>query len=287
MKKLLLGFIGQGFVGKNLANNFERRGFNIVRYSLEKEYVNNKHKIKECDIVFIAVPTPTTPKGFDHSFISKVLPLVGKGKVAVMKSTVLPGTTKSLQKKYPKITLIHSPEFLSEATAKIDTNKPFSNIVGYPVADKKHKEAARSVLKILPKAKFSLECYSNESEIIKYTHNCAGFVQIVFFNIMYNLANKIGADWKQIEKSIKADPYIPNRYSNPVHKGGRGAGGHCFIKDFSALREVYKRVVSNDKLGINFLIGNEKKNIELLLSSKKDMDLLLGVYGKEIINKKR
>ena len=82
-KKLLIGFIGQGFIGKNYANDFEKRGFNIVRYDIEK-YKNNKNKIKSCDIVFIAVPTPTTPKGFDFKILESVFSLIGENKVAII-----------------------------------------------------------------------------------------------------------------------------------------------------------------------------------------------------------
>ena len=77
-KKPLIGFIGQGYVGKNYGDDFEWRGFKVVRYSLEKPYIENKDKIKECDIVFVAVWTPTTPKGFDLSIVESVLPLVGE-----------------------------------------------------------------------------------------------------------------------------------------------------------------------------------------------------------------
>src|SRR3990167_1914849 len=80
-KKPLIGFVGQGWIGRAYADNFEERGYSVVRYSLEKEYVGNKNKIKDCDIVFIAVWTPTTPNGFDDSVIRSVLKLVGKGKI--------------------------------------------------------------------------------------------------------------------------------------------------------------------------------------------------------------
>ena len=46
------------------ADDFEARGYDIVRYALEEPYKANKDKIKECQIVFIAVPTPTTEEGF-------------------------------------------------------------------------------------------------------------------------------------------------------------------------------------------------------------------------------
>src|SRR3989344_3970134 len=101
--KLRIGFIGQGWIGKHYADDFERRGFEVVRYSLDVEHANNRDSIGQCGIVFIAVPTPTTPDGFDDSILVDVLPLVGKGKIAVIKSTVLPHTTDKLQKLYPDL----------------------------------------------------------------------------------------------------------------------------------------------------------------------------------------
>jgi UDP-glucose 6-dehydrogenase len=98
---------------------------------------------------------------------------------------------------------------------------------------------------------------------------------------MYDLAKKIGADWKNIEQALKADPFIPNRYSSPVHKKGRGAGGHCFIKDFAALRLKYEKTMS-DPLGLKVFESMEAKNKKLLKQSGKDIDLLKGVYGKNI-----
>ncbi len=101
-----IGFIGQGYVGKNTANDFESRGQDVVRYSLESEYVGNRGGIATCDIVFIAVPTPTTPTGFDFSIVREALGLVGEGKIAVIKSTLLPGTTDTLQSEHEHITIL-------------------------------------------------------------------------------------------------------------------------------------------------------------------------------------
>lgn len=58
MEDILIGFVGQGWIGKNYADDFEERGFSVIRYSLEEPYVANKERIKDCDMVFIAVPTP-------------------------------------------------------------------------------------------------------------------------------------------------------------------------------------------------------------------------------------
>ena len=287
MKKPTIGFIGQGYIGSNYANDFEKRGFKVTRYSVDPKHIDNKEKIANCDIVFIAVPTPTTPKGFDGSVVESVLSLVGVGKIAVIKSTITVGMTKAFQKKYPKIVLLHSPEFLSEATASYDASHPFCNIVGVSKNDAIHNKSADEVLKILPKSPFSLVCSSEESEIIKYTHNCFAYSQIIFFNMMYDFAKNSGANWDIIQSAIFANPTITKRYSNPIHKSGRGAGGHCFIKDFSAFVGMYKKNVPKDKDGLSALKFFEKKNISLLVSTKKDLDLLRGVYGNAVIKRKK
>lgn len=278
MKKVKIGFIGQGFVGKNYADDFEARGHIVVRYAKEKPYNENRDVIKDCDIVFIAVPTPTTPDGYDASIIRKVIPLTGIDKIVVLKSTIFPGLTEKIQEEFLNRIIINSPEFLSEATASCDASHPFVNIVGIAKETPEHRKAAKFTHSILPKAPNNFTVRSIEAEIIKYSHNCSGYTQIIFFNLMYDLSRKMGADWKAIEEAIKADPFIPNRYASPVHKSGRGAGGHCFIKDFAALREIYETTVA-DPNGVSVLKSMEKKNIEFLRSSNKDVEILEGVYN--------
>jgi len=285
-KKPLLGFIGQGWIGKAYADNFEERGYNVVRYSLEKPWVKNKDRIKECDIVFIAVWTPTTPEGFDISVVESVLPLVGKGKIAVLKSTILPGTTAELQKKFPHITVLFSPEFLSVTSHVHDAAHPFANLVGMPVEDSRHYLAAERVMKILPKAPHSAICKSAEAEIFKYSHNASGFTQVILFNLMYDLGQKFGVNWDVVNRAIQADPLISNRYSNPIHKSGRGAGGGCFIKDMAALSSHIKKHLPGDVLAHKVFDAMEAKNIALLTGTNKDLDLLEGVYGSKVRSRK-
>lgn len=285
MVKPLIGFIGQGYVGKNYGDDFERRGYRVVRYSLEQPYIKNKDKIRDCDIVFVAVWTPTTPRGFDTSIVESVLTLVGAGKIVIIKSTVVPGSTERLQKQFPKLTIMYSPEFLSVGTAAEDARHPFSNIVGLPKNSPKHRAAAQQVLSILPRAPFSSVCKSVEAEMIKYSHNLSGYTQIIMFNILLELAQKSGADWKVVHRALLADPFICNRYAQPVHKGGRGAGGGCFIKDFAAFRMLYEKALGANSASIGALKGFEKKNIQLLTDSHKDIELLRGVYGTGIVKK--
>ena len=277
---LLVGFIGQGYIGKNYADDFERRGYSVVRYSLEEPHVMNREKVSGCDVVFIAVPTPTTPAGFDGSIVRSAVELVGAGKVAIIKSTLVPGTTKSLQEQYADRVIFYSPEFLSEATAADDAANPFANIVGLQDSDPRHHAHAEIVHAILPPAPFTLTCDSTEAELIKYSHNVHGFMQVVLWNLMYDLTKKVGGDWETVRKALDADPYVSSTYLSPAHKNGRGAGGNCFIKDFAAIRGLYEDMV-NDAAGIELLRALEKKNKALLRDSGKDLHLVRAVYGTE------
>ncbi|MCK9351730.1 MAG: NAD(P)-binding domain-containing protein [Candidatus Paceibacterota bacterium] len=281
-KKPTIGFIGQGWIGKNYADNFEERGYKVVRYAKEEPYTKNKDKIAKCDIVFIAVPTPSTPKGFDDSILRKVLPLVGKGKIVVLKSTLLPGTTAKLQKKFPDIILMHSPEFLREVSAKFDTANPDRNIVGIPVDNKKYRTAAEKALSVMPKAPFEKVCTAEEAELVKYGGNCWLYVKVVFVNMLHDLSQQIpNVKYETVRDAMKADPRIGDSHLDPVHKSGRGAGGHCFIKDFAAFANLYEKLL-DDPRGTEALRSFEKKNNHLLKTSGKDLDLLRGVYGDDI-----
>lgn len=281
-KKPVIGFIGQGFVGKSYADDFENRGFSIVRYSLEEPYIHNKAKITDCDFVFIAVPTPTTEKGFNDSIIRGAMKLIGKGKTAIIKSTIVPGTTLSIQKENPDIFVFHSPEFLREVTAKEDAAHPERNIIGIPEDTKAHKARATEVMAILPRAPFELVTGAREAELIKYAGNCFFYFKLIFANIFRDLADKENIDWETVKSAVGADPRIGNSHLEPIHKSGRGAGGHCFIKDFAAFSDLYKTMVG-DTYGVAVLESLRDKNIDLLVKSKKDLDLLTGVYGETFL----
>ncbi|TSD03486.1 MAG: UDPglucose 6-dehydrogenase [Parcubacteria group bacterium Athens0714_16] len=281
-----IGFMGQGYIGKNYSDDFENRGFSVVRYSVEEVHKHNKEKIKECDIVFIAVPAPTTPKGFDDSIIKEALKLVGKNKTAVIKSTIPVGKTEELQKKNKNIFVFHSPEFLTEATASHDAAYPDRNIVGMPVWNDTYKKRADEVMNILPKSPYNLICNSRDAELIKYGGNCLSYAKIIFVNIFYDLVVNSGANWETVKEAISADPRIGKYHIDPIHKTGRGAGGHCFIKDFAMLSKMYDEFVGN-KYGKNVLKSLEEKNKHLLTKTKKDLDLLQGVYGRAKSKKRK
>ena len=283
MQKPIIGQIGTGWVGESYATEFESRGFTVVRYDIAK-YPEGKDKIKECGIVFIAVPTPTTPNGFDYSIVESVLPLVGENKIAVIKSTVLPGTTRKLQEKFPNITLLHSPEFLAEATAKQDVERPKRNIIGYvtsknEIENRVRVAACHLLHSILPKAAFSIGTPVENAEIVKYAGNCFLFMKVVFANLVAELTEKVGGSYIVVKDCLAADPRIGESHLQIDHNGGKGAGGHCFVKDMKAFSDFYKQSFPLDSAGNNFLKNLQKKNINLLTESNKNVDILRGVFG--------
>ncbi|MBI4812381.1 hypothetical protein HY798_03015 [Candidatus Falkowbacteria bacterium] len=278
-----IGFIGQGWVGKNYADDFEKRGFEVVRYSIEEKYIGNKDKIKECDIVFIAVPTPSTPdNGFDDSVLKGTLHLVGDGKTAVIKSTISLGTTEAVQKENSRIYVLHSPEFLTRSTAAYDAANPARNIIGIPQDTDIFRAKAKEVMEVLPRAPYEIICLAGEAEFIKYGGNCFFYFKNIFMNLFYDLIKKSGRNWDVIRKAIAADPRIGETHTHPFHQGGRGAGGDCLIKDFAAFLEMYKKIAV-DNLGVKILESIRDKNIHLLASSGKDIELLRGAHGEELI----
>lgn len=275
-----IGCIGQGFVGKNIADDFENRGFDAVRFALEEPYNKNEAQIADCDVVFIGVPTPSTSEGFDYSIVERVLALVSDGAIAVIKSTLLPGTTKKLQDTYPNKIVLFSPEFLCEATAAYDVAYPMMNVVGVSYDTAGHRKAAQSVMDALPTSDNNFIVTASSAELFKYAHNLNGYFRVILANLLHDVGETVEADWSDVKSMMDNDIMMSPYYNNPVHKGGRGAGGNCFIKDMAAFRHMYESVVADDTLGLDVLTALEAKNLALLKASDKSQDLVKGVYGK-------
>jgi UDPglucose 6-dehydrogenase len=127
-----------------------------------------------------------------------------------------------------------------------------------------------------------------DAELVKYGSNCFLYLKVIFVNLLYGLAVSGGLDWRSVRDAIAADPRIGASHMEPIHasghtqdKPGRGAGGHCFIKDFAAFSRLYEEAV-RDPLGKHVLEAMRDKNNALLRESGKDVDLLETVYGKTL-----
>ena len=287
----LIGFIGQGFIGKHMADDFVRRGYDVVRYALEEPYVQNKPDLIHCSMIFIAVPTPTTPEGFDASILEAVLTDITAGTIVVIKSTMVPGMTARLQTTFPDLILLHSPEFLREKHAAKDTAAPERTIIGLPTESAKYKQAADLVRSVLPESPYTTICNASEAELIKYGGNNFLALKVIYMNMLYDMATATGARYEVVAKALAADSRIGDSHMQVIdssgHKGavpGRGAGGHCFPKDLAAFVTAYQSELPTDTKGIALWEAIAAKNNELLTSSGKDLDLLTDIYGADQVH---
>ncbi|MEK7090051.1 MAG: hypothetical protein AAB930_00505, partial [Patescibacteria group bacterium] len=173
----------------------------------------------------------------DTSIVEEAVAGIGGSKIVVIKSTVPPGTTESLQKANPKHKLFFNPEFLTEKSAWQDFIKPERQLVGWTLGS---REAAAIVLSLLPKAPLAspsnaLNLSATEAEIVKYAANVFLARKITFANAVYDLAKYHQADFENIRKAVGADSRIGHSHLDVHHGGYRGYGGFCFVKDTDAL----------------------------------------------------
>lgn len=279
-KETKICFIGSGWIGQNLYNNFKERGFNnLLQYSLDPKFISNKELVKDYEIVFICVPTPTTPFGFQYQAVVEALSLCAPKTVVAIKSTLLPDINAKLQDTFKDLIIFQCPEFLSRPTAKLDTDSPERNLIG--VSDMNNKELiaiAEDLLSILPVAKYNKIMNYNEAVLTKYASNCFFYAKNMFFNTLYDVAMFAKCDWDILHEAILADSRITSVHTNPIDENGqRGAGGGCLIKDEPAFREYVQKLGDTDKTYI--LQANEQFNLKLLRSTGKDLDIVKEVYG--------
>ena len=229
--------IGVGMVGGSMQHYFEKKeGIELFLYDKGKN-LGSPQEVNQADIIFICVPTPYLKdgQGFDLSFVEDTLNMLNGEKVVVIKSTVLPGTTEMLQKKYPQHKVLMNPEFLTEVTADQDMNYPDRQIVGY--TEKSHNVAG-DVMQLLPLAPFERVLPATEAETVKYFGNTWFSVKVSFANQMYDLCQALGLDYDRMVEAAAADKRIGRTHLNIFHKGYRGYGGKCLPKDIKALIQL-------------------------------------------------
>ena len=223
---------GTGYVGGALAKWFESQ--NNPPVILDKEN-QPWDEVNKAEHIYVCLPTPTTEQGCDTSIIEEALAHLEGGKVIIIKSTVLPGTTKRLQGLYPQHKLLHNPEFLQAATAEYDLRNPDRQIVGY--TDKSYT-IAKDIILELPLAPFERIVPSNVSEMVKYGCNTYFAVKNIWANQLYEVCDKLDINYELVKDCISADKRIERTHldvwHNYLQKGHRGFAGQCLPKDIKA-----------------------------------------------------
>jgi UDPglucose 6-dehydrogenase len=235
-----IGVIGLGFVGSAVENGFQ----GYFTRSFDKKPELSKHSLEEVlkqDFVFICVPTPMKSAEVgkcDLSIIENCIDEIneiGSHSIFIIKSTVPIGFTLRVQKEYPRLKFVHSPEFLTAINAQNDFENPDRNVVGHTGS----LATAEKVVSLYRSRFPSAPCFlmsSDESEMTKYIANCFLATKVSFFNEMYDLVCKMGGSWESVSAAIISDARIgKSHFKVPGPDGSRGFGGTCFPKDINSL----------------------------------------------------
>jgi UDPglucose 6-dehydrogenase len=200
--------------------------------------------VREVDVVFLAVGTPSRPDGAaDLSYLLEAARQVGRGlagpgTVIVTKSTVPVGTGDLVRRTIAEVTtqpfsVASNPEFLKEGDAVNDFMKPARVIIG---TDDPHAlDVLRRLYTGFLRTSDRIQVMDLPSaELTKYAANAMLATRISFMNELAALADKVGADIEKVRKGVGSDPRIGGKFLFP----GVGFGGSCFPKDLRALRDM-------------------------------------------------
>ena len=234
MKRYKVGVLGNGFVGESQAFAFSPTA-EVRIYDVDPlKATHTKEEVDECDFIFVCVPTPMYKDGSqDLSYIKNVFESAVEGPIYIIKSTILPGTTKDLSETYPKINIVFSPEFLTERTAKLDMLTQARIIFGGP------RLLTRKVRDLFEQRfmnRHIIETDSTTAELIKYMNNTFFATKVSIMNEFKRLSDAIGTDWETTLYGFASDGRIGDSHLHvPGPDGRHGYGGTCFPKDVNAI----------------------------------------------------
>jgi UDPglucose 6-dehydrogenase len=240
MSRTKVGVIGNGFVGEAISFAFSSVADMFIYDTDPSRCLNDIKSVHNCDFVFVCVPTPMFEDGSqDLSYVESAFEKATDKPIYILKSTVLPGTTELLSKKYPNFKIIFSPEFLTERTAKLDMLTQSRIILG---GDLPLTEKAKDLLNERFKIKNIIQTDSKTAELTKYMNNIFFATKVSIMNEFKLLCDKIGANWEDALRGFVSDGRIGDSHLNvPGHDGKLGYGGTCFPKDVNALLSFSKK----------------------------------------------
>ena len=258
MKKFKLGVIGNGFVGEAISFAFSSVAEMYVYDTDSSRCLNDIESVHNCDFVFVCVPTPMFEDGSqDLSYVESSFEKATDGPIYILKSTVLPGTTNILSKRYPNFKITFSPEFLTERTAKLDMLTQSRIIIG---GESKLTEKVKTLFDQRFKNKNIIQTDSKTAELIKYMNNTFFATKVSIMNEFKLLCDKIGANWDDALRGFVSDSRIADSHLNvPGHDGKFGYGGTCFPKDVSALLSYSKK----HEIELNSIAGGWITNLKV------------------------
>ena len=200
-------------------------------------------------LIFVCVPTPATPQGYDFTILRHTLQDIGgqiaasdaRHVVVVVCSTMSPRTTEyvvipTLERfsggadgETFDVALV--PEFIRAPHALEDSRAPWMTVIAARRADVRSRLSA-----LLGPFGGAIRVTDQfvEAELIKVTHNAYNAAKISFFNEMYRVASAVDVDGHFVAEVVSRSA---EGSTNPDYgiRGGSAFGGACLPKDLDGL----------------------------------------------------
>jgi nucleotide sugar dehydrogenase len=235
-----IGICGYGFVGNAVTAFFTEKNYNVTIYDKYKN-INSFEMLLDTDILFICLPTnyDNSIKSYNMMEIDKTLELLNKNNykgIAVIKSTILPNYCHNMNDKYPNLSIVANPEFLSAKTAIEDFRNQKHVVLGYTVYSKDSIIKLEEMYIELLGAVVITVVDANEAALIKLGCNSFYATKIQYFTELYMLCNKLGVSYENVKNGMLENGWINKNHTDvPGSDGKVSFGGMCFPKDIKAL----------------------------------------------------
>lgn len=314
-EKKSIAVIGQGFVGGSLTTVFAERGFDVYTHDKDERkqatggkfpetvtyaidgWTDETHATpsksttkfaKACEekdgftgVYFVCLPTPMIAETgeCDISIVENTLDelsTIDGERIAVVKSTVPPGSTERWNKKYEKtgLRVIFNPEFLTEANSLEDMRHQDRIILGGP---RPHITKVKQLFgQAFPEIQNAIKkTSSTTAEMVKYVTNVHLAARVVlsceFAQICERLDDQgLNIDYDKVQEYSMLDKRLGG--SHMAMPEIRGARGHCFPKDLAALVYLSKQL----DIVPNLMEAIKEKNLSIVAPKDRDWEQMDG-----------
>ena len=257
-----IGIVGLGTVGNAIFEAFKDTHTLYLHDS--KLDTRLTQIIENCNIAYICLPTPTGKKTgrCDTDAIESLMSRLPRGFSVVIKSTVIPGFTKTMQERFPHLKIAFCPEFLRSSHSIEDFMQQKMLVVGTD-----HSDLAEIVLRHHTDSGIEVQqgffhVTPTQAEIVKYAMNSFFAIKVIFGNQFQELTRTMDEEWLAIKRILT---YPRNRGIVDTHledTGEQGFGGHCLPKDSIAITNFLSEHGIASDLMKALISDNERYNSE-------------------------